>query len=78
MVPDQRKIARQFRDLSHADVVELLDSPFHECRLTGLFILVGQFERAKDDAARKEVYDLYFQKMDRINIGIWWTPQLTR
>jgi len=45
-VPDQRKIARQFRELPTNEIEKLLASPWHECRLTGLLILVDQFERA--------------------------------
>ncbi|QDV24607.1 DNA alkylation repair protein [Aureliella helgolandensis] len=45
-VPDQRKIARQFRELPTNEIEKLLASPWHECRLTGLLILVDQFEQA--------------------------------
>ncbi len=40
VVPDQRKIARKFRELNLREIAKLLDSPWHECRLTGLLILV--------------------------------------
>ncbi len=43
IVPDQRKIARQFRDLELTDIEKLLNSRWHECRLTGLLILVDQY-----------------------------------
>ncbi len=57
VVPDQRKVAKQFRDLPRNQIDKLLDDPFHECRLTGLLILVNQFERADSAAARKEIVD---------------------
>ncbi len=44
-VPLQRKVVRKFRDLPLDDVQKLLDNPYHECRLTGLLILVDQYKR---------------------------------
>ncbi len=46
VVPDQRKIARQFRNLDLLEIETLLSSKWHECRLTGLLILVDQYTRA--------------------------------
>ncbi|HLD12000.1 MAG TPA: DNA alkylation repair protein [Candidatus Nanoarchaeia archaeon] len=43
MVPDTRRIAKQFRDLSLTDIQELLSSKVHEERLLALLILVEQF-----------------------------------
>jgi len=67
IVPNQRKIAKKFRDISNAQVIKLLDSSWHECRLTGTLILVGKYERAKTNADRKSIYDLYLKKKDRVN-----------
>ena len=52
VVPEQRRIARQFRDLPLPQVRMLLRSRFHEHRLTAVFILTLQYERG--DAARRE------------------------
>ena len=65
-VPAQRKIAKQFRDLPLGEVGKLLDESIHECRLTGLLILVDQFRRA-DETRRSSIVELYFEKMDRVN-----------
>ena len=46
VVPDQRKVARLFCDLSRDELLKLFASPWHECRLTGMLILVGQYELA--------------------------------
>lgn len=46
IVPDQRKIAKQFRDLPLAELDILLKDPIHECRLTAIFIMVDQFNRS--------------------------------
>lgn len=68
VVPDQRKVARQFRELPQKEIDKLLDDAFHECRLTGLLILVDQFEKAKkDDKRRKEIVDYYLSRTDAVN-----------
>jgi 3-methyladenine DNA glycosylase AlkD len=65
-VPDQRKIAQQFRDLPLPEIGKLLESKYHEDRLTGLTILVGQYESG-DAAARGRVCRFYLQNTRRIN-----------
>lgn len=67
VVPDQRKIAREFRELPRDEVEKLLDDAIHECRLTAVLILVSQFERAKEEKTQKAIYDFYLKKIDRIN-----------
>ena len=67
VVPDQRKIAKRFRDLSRTEIQKLLDSPFHECRLTGVFILVGQYEKTNSEKERKSIFDFYLKNVDQIN-----------
>ncbi len=74
VVPDQRKAAKQFRDLPLGELQQLLDSPWHECRLTALFILVDQFERAskatvkhEDAHAAKKLIDFYMQNLTAVN-----------
>lgn len=65
-VPDQRKVARRYADLSIEDAEKLLAHEAHECRLTGLLIWVRQFERG-DDAARRRIYERYLSSTHRIN-----------
>ena len=67
VVPDQRKIAKQFKDLPQAQIKKLLDDAYHECRLTGIYILVGQFEKAKQQADQKQIVDFYLANLDRVN-----------
>lgn len=66
-VPNQRKVAKKFRDLPKAELNKLLDDPFHECRLTGILILVGQFEKSKQEDDRKEIVDYYLSRTDAVN-----------
>lgn len=65
-VPQQRAIAKQFKDLSLAEITELLTSEWHEERLTALFILVGQYKRG-DAADKKAMYELYMSHTNWIN-----------
>lgn len=66
-VPAQRRIARRFRDLPLNETDALLQSPFHEERLTALFILVGQFVRTDDDRIRGRIFRLYMKRLRFIN-----------
>jgi 3-methyladenine DNA glycosylase AlkD len=66
-VPPQRRIARRHAAAATpADVEELLGSPWHEERLTALFVLVHRFERADDDE-RDRIVELYLARRDRVD-----------
>jgi 3-methyladenine DNA glycosylase AlkD len=65
-VPQQRAIAKRFRDLPLSDVEELIKSPWHEERLVGVFILVGQYKRG-EQRTKKEIYDFYMANTKHIN-----------
>jgi len=66
MVPDIRKVVKEFRDLPLAETEKLLQSSWHEERLCALLLLVGQFERG-DEVERKKVYSLYLRNTRYIN-----------
>ncbi len=66
VVPVQRKIAKANRDMALSEVKNLLESTYHEDRLTALFILTYKFERA-DETDRKVVYDFYFKERKYVN-----------
>ena len=40
--PLLRQIIKKYTHLNLSDLQELLDSPIHECRMAGLFILIRQ------------------------------------
>lgn len=65
-VPQQRIIAKQFKDLPLTEVEQLIMSPWHEERLTGVFILVGQYQKA-DEVNKKLIYDFYLAHTKNIN-----------
>ncbi len=66
-VPFQRKIARKyFRQISLRETERLLQDPYHECRLTALFILCLRFEK-RSEADREEVVQLYVNNLPYVN-----------
>lgn len=60
VMPDQRKVAKAHRDLSLLEVQKLLESGYHEHRMTGFLILTYKFEKA-DEKIRREIYDFYYK-----------------
>ena len=69
-VPAVRAIAKQFVDLSPADLNDLLDSEFHEHRFAALAILVLQYKRSLP-AEHEWFYDFYLAAMRRGRINNW-------
>lgn len=66
VVPDTRLVAHKYKEVSLAVIGQLLQSPWHECRMCALLILVDQFK--KGDAHRQKlIYDFYLAHTDRIN-----------
>ncbi|OGJ52190.1 DNA alkylation repair protein [Candidatus Peregrinibacteria bacterium RIFOXYB2_FULL_32_7] len=78
IVPEQRKIAKKYQNLDLKDLQKLLNSKIHEERLTALFILVDQYQRAKKDSSfakatedreqlQKKLIDFYLKNTKNIN-----------
>ena len=65
-VPMQRRIARDFRGLPLAEIGHLLRDPVHECRLTGLILMVGKY-RPADPEEKQALVDLYLSNLDHVN-----------
>lgn len=65
-VPEQRAIAKSFRDAPLADIETMLADPVHEMRLTALLIVGMQFDKA-DDAGKKAIADFYLRHLDGVN-----------
>lgn len=71
-VPNQRLIARRFAEESLEEIATLLSSPVHEERLTGLLILVRQYQRASsgkkaDARVQRAIVDFYVDHIDCVN-----------
>jgi 3-methyladenine DNA glycosylase AlkD len=65
-VPETRRLAKQFRDVSNDDVLMLLHSKYHEERHLALFIWVLQYEKG-DEARCAEIYRDYLKHTAQIN-----------
>jgi 3-methyladenine DNA glycosylase AlkD len=65
-VPEMRAIAKRYRDLGHDEVLELLQSEWHEDRLVALLLLVDNYKRG-DDARRQRIHRAYLTNTKRIN-----------
>ncbi|MFZ1520373.1 MAG: DNA alkylation repair protein [Ignavibacteriaceae bacterium] len=65
-VPEQRTIAKQFKNLALDDLKTLILSKVHEERLIAAFILVEQF-KSGDEKKKKIVFDFYLKNRKCIN-----------
>lgn len=66
-VPEQRKVAKQFKDLPLSEIEKLLQSEIHEHRITAIIILRGQFNRSKSPQERQGIIDVYLHNLKHIN-----------
>ncbi len=65
-VPEQRKVAYRYKDLSFFDLARLLKSPVHEHRFVALEILVKQYEDGGEQT-KKDIASFYLAHAKRIN-----------
>jgi 3-methyladenine DNA glycosylase AlkD len=65
-VPDNRKVAKEYKTLPFSELKKLLNSEYHECRLCALLILVERFKKA-GEPERKDIYEFYLSNTHRIN-----------
>ena len=66
VVPNTRIVAKRNKHIDLGVITQLLQSPWHECRLCALLILVERFKKA-DEAERTQIYDFYLSHTDRVN-----------
>lgn len=61
-------LAKEFVEMPPDEIEKLLESPIHEVRAGGLSIMDKQARRKKtSEDRRKELFDLYLRRTDRIN-----------
>lgn len=66
IVPYTRQVAKEYKDVAFEVIAELLQSPWHECRLCALLMLVVRFKKS-DENGRKQIFDFYLSQTARIN-----------
>jgi len=65
-VPEQRKVAKEFKEISLIEVGKLLVNKIHECRLTALLILVEQY-KSGDEKTKTKIAKFYLAHTKYIN-----------
>ncbi|MFA6100285.1 MAG: DNA alkylation repair protein [Patescibacteria group bacterium] len=65
-VPDQRKIAKEYKALPLSDVQKLLKSKIHEERFVALVLLVMRYQSG-DESAKKDIFERYLSMSKWIN-----------
>ena len=63
-VPVIRKLAKKYYNIDMKDVIYFIQSPIHEKRMFGLFILVEKYKKTDN---KKEIVDLYLNNTKYIN-----------
>ena len=62
------ELAKEFIEMKPGEIEKLLESEIHEVRAGGLSIMDKQARRKKTpESRRKELFDLYMRRTDRIN-----------
>ena len=62
------KLAKQYSDMPVAELEKLLESPIHEARAGAVSIMdKASRDKKTTDARRKELFNLYMRRHDRIN-----------
>ena len=65
-VPDSRKIAKKYHDLSLNGIQKLLKSEIHEERLVALLILIEQYKKA-NQKDKEKIFNFYLKNTKYIN-----------
>ena len=65
-VPNVRKIAKQFANLTFDVLQTLLESKINEERLLALIILVNQYKKS-DITQREKIYQFYLKNIKHVN-----------
>jgi 3-methyladenine DNA glycosylase AlkD len=65
-VPEQRKVAKKYADLSLDDLQELLNNKIHEYRFTALVILISKY-RKTDESTKAKIFEFYLNNTQNIN-----------
>lgn len=65
-VPKMRLVAKACKDLDPQSIVTAIQSPWHESRLTALFVLVHRYSKAKPEQ-KAEWLKLFLDQLDYVN-----------
>ncbi|MCL6259744.1 DNA alkylation repair protein [Aquiflexum sp. TKW24L] len=68
IVPEQRQVAKHYWNIvSLEDLEKLIQNPFHEVRLTAIFMLVMKYQKSKTQSEMKVYVDFYLKHRSQVN-----------
>lgn len=70
-VPQIRKIAKEYKDLTLPQIDKLMASKFHEVRFCGLVILTLQFKSSSESIVHKKIFDFYLKQVKAERVNNW-------
>jgi 3-methyladenine DNA glycosylase AlkD len=70
-VPQIRKIANEYLDLTLPQIDKLMASKFHEVRFCGLVILTLQFKSSSESIVHKKIFDFYLTQVKAERVNNW-------
>ena len=70
-VPQIRKIANEYKDLTLPQIDKLMASKFHEVRFPGLVILTLQFKSSSESIVHKKIFDFYLKQVKAERVNNW-------
>jgi 3-methyladenine DNA glycosylase AlkD len=70
-VPQIRKIANEYKDLTLPQIDILMASQFHEVRFCGLVILTLQFKSSSESIVHKKIFDFYLKQVKAERVNNW-------
>ena len=70
-VPEVRKIAAKYKNISFLEIEKLTSSKFHEFRLCGLVILTLQFKSAKEPSEQQGIFNFYMKQAKAGYVNNW-------
>jgi 3-methyladenine DNA glycosylase AlkD len=70
-VPQIRRIANEYKDLTLPQIDKLMASKFHEVRFSGLVILTLQFKSSSESIVHKKIFDFYLKQVKAERVNNW-------
>ena len=70
-VPEVRKVAAKYKNLSFQEIEKLTSSRFHEFRLCGLVILTLQFKSNKEPLEQQKIFNFYMRQAKAGYVNNW-------
>ena len=70
-VPEVRKVAAKYKNLTFPEIEKLTSSRFHEFRLCGLVILTLQFKSSKEPLEHQKIFNFYMKQAKAGYVNNW-------